>query len=166
MLVQIVDDVRRWFINHGITAAVDEGVEARNEQLNHQGAGRVVFAVANPIESIAPTHIGEDDSARRQLLNALLPINVYFAGFDWSQAGRDFAHRRVCLALWEATVQAVQFAYHGAHSWGAANWSDPRKELRHGAELVATLTLNVPLFDVGGVFATPTPVPGDPKPVT
>lgn len=167
MFVQIVDDVRAWFQARGIDARVDEGAEARAAQSNFGpgSANRVVFTPADdPLEIFAPTHVGEDDERPRQLINPIFVFEVAFAGYDARNASRDLCHRRVCFDLWEATVQATQRAYYGAHEWRGARWSKEKKHIVHGAELLATLAINVPLFDAPVRTATPRPIPGAPKP--
>jgi hypothetical protein len=172
MFVQIVDDVRAAFTARGFTeVSVDEGIRARNTQENY-GAGsanRVVFVPsADPLEVIPPMRIGEsnDDDAKRQLWNVLFVYEVSFAGYDADNPDRDLMHRRRCFDLWEVAAQAVHASYSGMYAWTSARWNLDRKDGVHGAELVATLTLNIPLSDVGNPHASPAPVPGEPKPVT
>ena len=168
MFVKILDDVRAWFAARGIDATVDEEVEALLAQDNYGPgtANRVVFVTASPMGVGEPMQIGEDEDGARQLLNATYNFEVHFAGYDPAAPNRVLAHRRQCIALFEAVEQAVHRSACGLYEWGSATWTDARKHARHGAELVVPLTLNVPLFDVDPVVASPSPVPGEPKPVT
>lgn len=174
MFVEIVDIIRQRFAERGFTeVTVVEGQESRNAQANF-GAGsanRVAFVPAKePIAIIPPTFIGEGDldeagEARRQLWNMMFKYEVSFAGFDANNPERDLAHRRKCVDLFEVTTQEIQRAYHGAYGWSSATWADEKKHVRHGAELIATLTINVPIFDISSKAAIPGAVPGQPKPV-
>lgn len=168
MFIKIIEDVRAWFATHGVTATVSDGIDAVNAQDNHGlgTANRVVFsASAAPLSFVPIQQIGEDDTGRRQLANVMFVFDVTISGYDASQPTRDLAHRHKCFLLLEAVVQAAQHAYWGAHSWTSARWEDTRKQGRHGAELVATLSLNIPLLDQQWESATPEPIPGEPKPV-
>jgi hypothetical protein len=165
MFVEIVDAVRDWFTLRSIESAVVDGVESRSEQTNFGDyVNRVAFVPANPVGVAPPLFIGEGEDGRRQIVNAMFAFEVSFHGYDKTKPTRDLAHRHVCFDLWEATAQAVQRAYFGVHEWTGAQWTTDRKHGRHGAELVATLVLNVPLFDTASPSATPTPMPGLPKP--
>lgn len=159
--------MRTWFTAIGLDSAVVEGAEARAAQDNYGPgtANRVVFAVAPDVEIVPPRMIGEDDTGTRQLLNANVAIEVSIAAYDASAPERDLAHRALCLAIYEKVVQGVQRAYWGGHEWRGARWNDTRKHGLHGRELVALLVVNVPVHDAGDVLATPSPVPGEPKPV-
>lgn len=167
MFVAIVDVVRDWFALREIDATIVDGVESRNEQTNFgDGVNRVAFVPSSdPIAVTPPLFIGDDDDGRRQLWNAIFVYDVSFEGYDKALPSRDLAHRQICFDLWEATAQALQRAYHGVHEWTGAKWSTERKHGRHGAELIATLTLNIPLFDTASPSAAPAPKPGQPKPV-
>lgn len=168
MFVQLVDDCRTYFAARGIDAIVDDGIDARAAQTNYGPgtANRVVFEPSeDPMEILAPLRLGEDDTGARQLINPIFVFNVYVAGFDPNANGRDLLHRRACFALWEAVVQSVQRSYYGVAEWRSARWSLEKRHVVHGAELVATLALNIPLFDVASAIAMPTPKPGAPKPV-
>jgi len=165
MFVQIVEDVRDWFAERHIDAAVVDGVGSRADQTNFGASvNRVAFEPAADIAIAEPLLIGEDDTAKRQLLNPLFTYEVSFIGYDKTRPERDLAHRHVCFDLWEATAQALQRSYYGVHEWTGAKWTLDRKHGRHGAELVATLAMNIPLFDVTYETATPAPKPGEPKP--
>lgn len=167
MFQRIVDDVREYFAAHDVTAFVDEGPEALVAQDNY-GPGtsnRVVFVASkDPIAFAAPIQIGEDEDLHRQLCVTRFLFDVHIAGFDPDQP-RDLAHRGVCYALLEQTVRAIHGAYWGNLEWLGASWNDARRHARHGAELVATFTLNVPLFDTKSALAHPDPKVGTPKPV-
>lgn len=167
MFVAIVDAVRDWFALREIAAAVVDGIDSRSEQTNFgDSMNRVAFVPsADPIGIVPPLFIGEGADGKRQLLNTLFVYEVSFVGYDKARADRDLAHRAVCFDLWEATAQAVQRAYYGVHEWTGAKWTTERQHGRHGAELVATLVLNIPLFDTASPSASPSPKPGDPKPV-
>lgn len=165
MFVQIVDDVRDWFALRGIDAAVVDGVGSRNDQTNFgDSMNRVAFEPAPDVDVTPVMFIGEDGDGKRQLVNTLFAYEVSFIGYDKARPERDLAHRSVCFDLWEATAQAVQRSYYGVHEWTGAKWTTERKNGRHGAELIATLVLNVPLFDVASQSAAPSPRPGQPKP--
>lgn len=165
MFVQIIDDVRATFKARGITADVLEGVDARAQQFGDASPeGRVCFVPIQEIEVEAPRFVGEDDTGVRMLWNTLFGYEVSFLAFDRDQPERDVAHRKACYDLWEATTQAIHAAYNGMYHWTGARWNDSRVYQRHGAELLATLTLEVPLFDLASVLAAPKPKPGQPKP--
>lgn len=164
MFDQLADIVRAWVLKRGLGVVVDEGAEALKAQTNY-GAGssnRIVFVPAkDPIQVIDPTHIGGEP---RQLWNTMFVFEVWIAGFDSDNPDRDFAHRARCYQLWEATAQALHKGYYGAYAWASARWADERIHGRHGAELVATLALNIPLSDMESDSAKPAPLPGQPKP--
>jgi hypothetical protein len=165
MFVEIVDAVRDWIELRAIDAAVVDGLGCRNDQTNFgDHMNRVAFEPSSDVGVAPPMFIGEDVDGKRQLVNTLFAYEVSFFGFDKTKPERDLAHRHVCFDLWEATAQAVQRSYFGVHEWTGAKWSLDRKHGRHGAELVATLVLNVPLFDTASQSATPNPRPGEPKP--
>ncbi len=168
MFVDIVADVAAWFVLRGLDASVVDGAQSRAAQSNYAGsANRVAFVPSKEPLAILdePTHIGEDDTGKRQLLNVQFVYEVSFAGYDSANPERDLAHRHVCFDLFEATVQAVQRSYFGAHRWTSARWDeDTGTQGNHGAELIATLTLNIPLFDIVSPLAAPTPIVGEPKP--
>lgn len=167
MFVEIVDNVRDWIDLRGIDAAVVDGVGCRNDQTNFgTHLCRIAFEPIPEVGISPPLFIGENDDGARQIVNTLFGFEVSFIGFDKTKQERDLAHRHVCFDLWEATVQAVQRAYYGVHEWTGAKWTLDRKHLRHGAELVATLVLNIPLFDTASPSAAPNPLPGEPKPAT
>jgi hypothetical protein len=182
MFVQIVDDVRAAFTAAGYTeVSVDEGIRARVTQENY-GAGsanRVVFSPSpDPLEVIPPMRIGErhdpddDENVSRQLFDVLFVFEVSFAGYNADYPDRDLMHRRRCFDLWEVTAQAIQASYPSSgdvaggasHGWTSARWNLDRTDGVHGAELIATLILNIPLFDRDWAVVTPTGVPGQPKP--
>jgi hypothetical protein len=170
MFLKLVDDLRTAFAGRGYTDVfIDEGLRARASQENY-GAGltnRIVFRPSeSPMTMLPPTHIGDDDTGKRQLFNVEFVYEVSFAGFDANHPDRDIAHMRRCFDLWEVTAQEVQKAEYGLIEWTSARWELSRKDGVHGAELIATLALNIPIFDKAGAFATPAPVPGQPKPVT
>jgi hypothetical protein len=170
MFTLVADIVRDWAAARGFGSevVVDAGPEARNQQLNFAaGFERIVVAPSEaPMQVVPAMRIGEDDDGRRQLLNVMVPLEVVFTAFDETQPYVHTAHEAQCFALWELAAQAMQHAYFGVHEWSSPKWSQPRKHMSHGAELVVTLSLNVPLFDVESPSATPSPVPGEPKPVT
>jgi hypothetical protein len=170
MFLQLVDDVRAALAARGFTeVSVDEGIRARVSQENYGdgSANRVAFVPAvDPMSVVAPTFIGEGDGVKRQLWNVLFVYDVAFAGFDADNPERDLAHRRRCFDLWEVVAQAIHADYYGSYEWTSARWTLDRKDGVHGAELVATLVLNIPLFDRADSIASPGPVPGEPKPVT
>lgn len=170
MFLQIVDTIRQRFIARGFTeVSVDEGIESRNAQSNFGagGANRVCFVPSSdPWPVIAPTFIGEADDDKRQLLNVMFVYDVSFAGYDADHPERDLSHIRKCFDIFEVTAQEVQLAYSGAFAWSALKRTTDKKHITHGAELVAKLTLNIPIFDLTYVSASPTAVPGQPKPVT
>ncbi len=171
MFLAIVDQVAARFVERGFTdVVVASGIDARNEQLNYgtDNASRVVFVPsADPMAIVPPTMIGDndDDDPKRQLLNVLMTYEVSFAGFD-KTTDRDLAHRRRCFDLFEVTAQEIHRAYYGAYTWTSARWEIPRKSMSHGAELIASLTLNIPIFDIPSSEAAPAPLPGEPKPAT
>jgi hypothetical protein len=169
MFLAIVDTVRARLTARGFTdIVVDEGIEARIEQSNFGagGANRVVFTPAPEIEIIPPMRIGEDtDGGPRQLLNTLFTYEVAIAAHDPDQPERDLAHRHKAYDIWELVVQEVQLAYPGVSAWTAARWSLEKRHLVFGAELIATLVINVPLFDVRSGIGYPSAKPGAPKPV-
>jgi hypothetical protein len=172
MFVEIVDVVRDYLTAAGLQAEVVDGIDSRDAQVDFGRFpdGRVAFVpVPGPIAITEPKFIGEGDEdddgrVRRQLLNVMFAYEVSVAGYDIDNAERDLAHRHACFDLWERVVQAMQAAYYGSHEWTVARWEDARKYGRHGAELVATLTVNLPIFDVTYPTASPEPVAGDPKP--
>lgn len=174
MFLKILDDLRAAFIARDFTEVeIAEGIESRNEQSNF-GAGsanRIAFVPAKDMQIIPPTHIGDQDvegdpeRVKRQLFNVMFAFDVYFAGFDADHPERDLAHRRKCFDIWEVTAQEIQRLYAGAFEWSSPQWNDDKKHIRHGAELVATLVLNIPIFDRDWVIAKPSPKPGEPKPV-
>lgn len=167
MFVELVDIVRERFRERGFTdILVVDGINAREQQTNFGSgsANRVAFVPsAQPIAFIPPTRIGEDEHERRQLLNAMFVFDVSVSGYDPSNPERDLAHRRRCFDIFEAVVQEVHRAYYGACEWTSARWEDARKDGRHGAELIATLVLNIPLFDRAWAEATPKAVIHSPK---
>lgn len=166
MFVAIVDAVREWFEEREIDSAVVDGVGSRNDQTNFgDSMCRVAFEPAEDI-GIADSimFIGEGEDGRRQLANPLFVYEVSFVGYDKARPERDLAHRSVCFDLWEAATQAIHRAYYGMYAWTGAKWTKDRQHGRHGAELVARLELNIPLFDVAYATASPSPLPGDPKP--
>ena len=171
MFVQLVANVTTYLATAGLTAQVLDGIDARDHQVDFGRfpSGRVAFVPAPSMQILEPTHIGEYETSagleQRQLFNVLFGFEVSFAGYDINNAERDLAHRHACFDLWEKTAQAMQASYSGAHQWTGARWEDARKYGRHGAELVATLAINLPIFDAGYLSATPDPVPGQPKPV-
>ena len=163
MFVQIVDDVRDYLTKvRGMNVVVDVGVEARPMQTNfaHGGANRVVFTPANDIEIIPPIFIGGNP---RSLLDTKFIYDVAFAGYDAVNKA-DIYHRRICYDLWEAVEQAIQCAYCGEYEWRGAQWSLERKHITFGAELIATLALNIPLRDLEYQAVKVGPIPGEPKP--
>lgn len=171
MFRAIVDHVRDWLVSHDVTAHVDEGREALVAQDNYGPgtANRVVFVAAkDPIPLIPPTQMGEgeaeDGSARRQLANLMFAFDIHVAAFDPS--GRDLAHRGAALDLAEKVVQGMHHAAWGLIEWRPWRWNDERTHGRHGAELVVSFAINLPLFDVADKIATPSPRLGQPKPVT
>ncbi|MBX3205110.1 MAG: hypothetical protein KF764_08570 [Labilithrix sp.] len=167
MFVAIIDAVRQGIAARGIVGVtVDEGAEARVAQPVSGELGRIVFVPApSPISFIPPTRIGDDASGRCQLWNTLFVFEVCFAGYDADAPTRDLAHKRRCYDLLELATQEIHRVYDGSYEWTSATWTDERKHGRHGAELVATLVLNIPLFSTPYPFAEPVPVPGAPKPV-
>lgn len=165
MFVQLIDDVRATFLARGITAPVLEGIDARKQQVADASPdGRVCFVPMSDIDVEAPRFIGEDDTGVRQLWNTFFVYEVSFAGYDRRNPERDLAHRKASYDLWEATTQAIHAAYYGNYHWTKARWEDARILGRHGVELVATLTLEVPLLDLASPLAAPKPKPGAPKP--
>lgn len=166
MFVEIVDIVRQRFKDRELPISVVEGIESRNAQIEDGPQNRVAFVPsAQPIPIVAPMFIGEGDEEKRQLWNAKVAYDVSFNGFDESNPDRDLAHRRRCLDLFEVTAQEIHRAYAGQEEWSSARWDDSKKHVRHGAELVATVTLNIPIFDIPYASATPRGVPNQPKPV-
>ena len=161
---RIVEDVREYFAERGLTAVVDVGWKARAET-NNQGEGsanRVVFTPVSPISPLpAVSHPGSGpEQPARQLLNILFTYEVSCWGFDPDDGGEnDLFHIGKCIDLLEAVVQAVWRKHHGQVTWGAMRWTDTVKHVRHGAELVATLQLNVPLFDAADMYHPASPVP-------
>jgi hypothetical protein len=75
------------------------------------------------------------------------------------------AHRARAVDLLELVAQAVHRSYYGAYEWSSAAWTDDRKLGRHGVELVAQLTIFLPVFDVASIATTAHPRPDEPKPV-
>lgn len=162
MLMQIVDDVRRYLEECGSPARVLEGAAARDGQdFDALTGGRVVFMASPKVQIGEPEFIGDEP---RQLATAILSLDVAVAGFSASYPERDFAHRAVCIDLLELVMQAAQRSYWGAHAWGGATWTDPRKLGRHGAELIATLAIRLPIHDRADVRVSPRPRPNEPKP--
>lgn len=168
MFTIVANVVRDWVVERGLAddIVVDAGPESRNQQLNYsKGFERIVVVPSEaPMQVTPPMRVGEDESGRRQLINVVVPVDVVFSAFDESQPLVHTAHEKQCFDLWEVAVQAMQREYHGVHEWTGPKWSQPRKHMSHGAELVVTLLLNVPLFDIESVSATPRPIPGEPKP--
>jgi len=163
MFVRIVDDVRNFLKNvRGMDVVVDAGVEARPMQTNFGkgGAKRVVFTPSNDIQIIAPIFIGDNP---RHLLDTKFIYEVAFAGYD-PENKSDIYHRHICYDLWEAVTQALQRAYAGQYEWLNAQWSVERKHIIYGAELIATLSLNIPLSDLKSPEVIVGPRPGEPKP--
>lgn len=156
---QVVADVRAFFLARGITAEVDVGWKARAKTTN-QGPGsanRVVFTPVSSLTPIAPTHIGNDfERPARQLLNVLFQYEVSFWGFDAADDGEnDLLHIAKCVELFEATEQAIHRSHYGTYEWGAMRWTDTVKHVVHGAELIAPITINLPIFDVADTFHKP-----------
>lgn len=157
--------------------AVDAGPGARVAQDNYdpQGTNRIVFVTLPDIGIAEPMFIGEEVTGDgdavpfayvpRQLLTARYQFSVAIAGYDINIPENDLAHQQVCFDLWELTIQALQHGYYGQHEWADPKWSTDRKYARHGAELVVRLTLNIPLSDAKSQHVTPSPKPGEPKPV-
>lgn len=168
MFVEIIADVRDYFEEREIDAEVAEGAAARNNQpdFGEYPDGRVTFVAVSPLGVAEPQFIGEPDNegTPRAILQTTFVYEVSFAGYDQASPERDLAHKRHCYGLWEATAQILQKKHWGRHQWTGARWEDERKLGRHGAELIATLELSVPLFDVSSESATPSPLPGAPKP--
>jgi hypothetical protein len=160
MFLQIVDIVRARMALRDNTISVEEGIEGRAHQPNTTGANRITFTPKEDIGVGFEQHrMGEDEDTSRQLLTTLFMFDVAIAGYDASNPERDLAHRHKCYDLWEMVVQEVQAAYPGASQWTAAKWNIPAIHLAFGAELIATLAINVPLFDYPQVSATPQPLP-------
>lgn len=111
-----------------------------------------------------PIRIGEGDDDKRQLWNLMFVFEICVAGFDSTRPASDFAHRAQCLELLEATIQGIHKVHWGGYTPTSARWVDDRTHGRHGAELVATVTFNLPIFDAGTLRATPNPVLSHPKP--
>lgn len=166
MLLKVIDDTLAWLTARGVDATVDDGADALNEQLNFSGSfARVVFVPsAGPMPLAPPTFIGEDADGRRQLANLMATYDVVVTAYDAENANRRVAQQDKAVTLLESVVQAVQHAYWGAATWGSVSWVQTRKNQTHGAALSASLTLNIPLFDVPWGVASPSPLPGAPKP--
>lgn len=171
MFLKLVDDVRAAFAARGFDRiVVDEGIDARNAQTNFGagGANRVVFSPApDPLGFAPPMYIGEGDAdgsglARRQLWTMVYAFEVCVAGYDSEQPARQLAHQHVCVDIFEIVVQEVHRSYAGQYEWRGARWDDARKQGRFGAEFVATLVLNIPLFDAPSVAVTPVGVLANP----
>lgn len=175
MFLQIVETIRTRFAARGLNnISIVDGLASEVQQANFGGGGanRVAFVPATDIAIIPPTRVGEDtDGSPRQLLNTLFTFEVHIAGWDSDNPDRDLAHRHKAYDIWELVVQEVQLAYGGAIEWTGARWNLDKKHLPFGAELIATLVINVPLFDVRYVPATghakyPEPKPGlNPPPI-
>jgi hypothetical protein len=133
------------------------------------GTGNRVAVVPTegPYELKEATHIGEsivDGVAQpRQLVDMMVSLEIHFAGYDQT-ADDDLLHMRQAVGLLEAVVQALQHSYYGAYDLSDPTLNMDKKHLRHGVELIATLTINVPLFDVVSSAAVANPKPGEPKP--
>lgn len=158
MFLKLIDDVRARFIVRDLTEVeIAEGTNARDQQANmgHGSLNRVAFVPVSDMTFLPPTHIGENDEGHAQIVNMLFVFEVGCAGFDADNPERELAHMRKCVDIFEAVVQEVKRAYWGVHEWSAARWENKRKDGRHGAELVARLTLNIPLFDIASQIVTP-----------
>lgn len=169
MFIKLIDDLRTAFAAREFDEVeIVEGIESRTEQSNYGdgSANRIAFVPAkDPMQIVPPAFIGDGDDTRRQLFNVMFPFDVSFAGYDADNPERELAHRRKCFDMFEVTAQEVQRLYFGAHSWTSCAWNDDKKHIRHGAELIATLVLNIPIFDRSWAIGTPAPKPGEPKPV-
>ena len=174
MLMQLVDDVRAALTTRfGTDVFVDEGIRARNTQDNFakNTPNRVVFEPSEDMEVLEDVlRIGEgdadeDNDCKRQLLNVMFAFDVSIIGYDAIHPSRDLAHRRRCFDIWEVVAQEVQRDYGGVSKWISAKWNLNRKDGVYGAELIAGLVMNIPLFDIDWRVVVPAGVPGEPKPV-
>lgn len=170
MFVNIIDRVRLAFRDRGFDGIViDEGPDARNAQTNFGAGGsmRVVFAPsAEPFGFAAPTSIGEGAAdelgeSRRALMQTAFVFDVVIAAV--SPKARFVEHQRRCFDIFEIVVQEVHRAYYGQAQWTSARWNLDRKVGAFGAELVATLAINIPIFDAPCVVKTPTGVLANPE---
>ncbi len=171
MFLQLVDDVRAAFAARGFDQVeIADGIDASNAQTNYGsgGANRVVFRPApDPIGFSPPKYIGEGDedaegASRRQLWTMAYAFEVAIAGYEPAFPERQLAHQQACVNIFEIVVQEVHRAYAGQYAWTSARWDDARKQGRFGAEFVATLTLNVPLFDSASVPRRPVGILANP----
>lgn len=168
-LVALLDTLRARFAARGLTGIeIVEGREALNEQGNY-GAGqtnRIAFYEPEEPGDVAPPfRIGDDDEHRRRLLLVTAPLAVAFAGYDADRPSRYLAHRDRCLELWELTAQELQLELAGVHRWGGWKWNTTRKHGAFGAELIASLSIDLEFRDVDADASPARPRPGAPKPV-
>lgn len=166
MLLKVIDDTLVWLTARGVNATVDDGPDALNEQLNFSDSfARVVFVpTSGPMPIVAPLRIGENEDGVAQLYNLMAAYDVVISAYDADNENRRVAHQAKAVDLLERVVQAVQRTAGGVAQWGSATWVQPRKNQAHGAALSAALTLNLPLYDVPWGVASPSPLPGEPKP--
>lgn len=166
MFAEVPGIVSSWFVAHSIDANVVEGVEEHVAQDNFGPgtANRVAFVPAEGPYEIVEAQFPGDGATGRQLSNILIELEVYIAAFDQANPKRDLMHMRQAIALYEAIEQAMQHAYPGSFHLSAPGLNNKKRHLRHGVELVASLVVNTPIFDVASPSATATPLPGEPKP--
>lgn len=165
-LVGLIDHLRAAFAARELLPIeIVEGREALNEQLNYGVGGRIaIYDVEEPGSVAPPMRIGDDGDDRRELWTITTPLGVSIVGYDAELPSRYFAHRDRALAVWELLAQEVQRLCPGAHSWASWGWNTKRKHGAHGAELNATLFVELVLRDVASDSAFARPRPGAPKP--
>lgn len=168
-LVGFVDTLRARFEERGLDVEIFEGREALVGQMQSGSAMNSRIAIydlddAGSVEE--PTRVGEDDedSNRRPLWRATTPLGVAIVGFDANQPDRYFAHRDRCLVLWEALAQEVWRLASNVHRWASWSWNTKRRHGAYGAEITATLLLELVLRDVSNDSIVARPKPGAPKP--
>lgn len=162
--------VQAFFAAQGEATQVTAGWGERAKQSHVPGtANRVTFALKS-LSPIPPTHLGDDFDelgvgAPRQLGDVLLGFEVSITGYDPADGGQnDMRHAARCLWLYQRLWQALQHLYTGMFVLGEGTANDAVKNVRHGAELLVSLQINVPMHDVDVVFHKPVaPVPNKPS---
>lgn len=162
-LVYLVQGVREYFEANDVTAKVALGWKERARQAQGPGgANRVVIQPCDDQGKSGALTMNLKGAGYRGVLNdegtdrigsarvlrgweRQVLVNVW--AVDPERPNDEDATIEQIEALFEWTVRAVQYVAQATAVWGAVTYTMDPKELTHGRELRAVLTLNQPIFD-------------------
>jgi len=156
---ELFEDVKDYFALHGYGSSVVFGWREVSKQVN-QGTGRANRVVFVPGDDggkagkLAPAKIG---GRRRQIATyeELFQLRVW--GHDPAAPNDERAQYRATRALFDLVLNALRDSACGRYDVGDPKWTTTPVERLFGKELVANVTLDVPVMRSSQPIVLPPP---------